>query len=151
MQITFDPCQPLVVVPPANASAAQLQSLDDAIAMWHAVGITSLSRQDATQDQGPANAQHLPLRFQKALPAFYGIYLDKSGELVINTSLTDRKQRAITMAHEIGHAWGLFHIDTSVRTSVMNKGNLSVQPLAADGDAVLAHWGGLCADRSAAP
>jgi Zn-dependent peptidase ImmA (M78 family) len=143
MQITFDPCQPLVVVPPAGITPAESQSLDDAIAMWHKVGMTQVSREES------ANAQHLTLRFQKALPAFFGIYLDKTGEVVVNTSLTDRTQRAITMAHEMGHAWGLFHIETSVRTSVMNKGNLTTRPLTADADAVLAHWGGLCADRAA--
>ncbi len=143
MKVNYDPCLPLVVVPPANVSPAQLQSIDTAIAMWHTAGLTQVSRVESP------NAQHLPVRFEKALPAFFGIYLDETGEVVINTSLTNPSQRAITLAHEMGHAWGLWHIEPSVRTSVMNKGNLSVKPLVADGDAVLAHWGGLCADRTA--
>lgn len=144
MQINYDPCLPLVVVPPANVSPAQLQSIDSAIAMWRSAGLAQVSRVESP------DAQHLPVRFQKALPAFFGIYLDKTGEVVVNTSLTDSSQRAITLAHEMGHAWGLWHIEPSVRVSVMNKGNLKVKPLAADGDAILAHWGGLCADRPVA-
>lgn len=141
MALNFDPCTPLTLVPEAGATSAELLSIDDAVAMWHAAGVSHLSRLD-----GPG-AQHVPVRFQQAAPNFFGLYADHTGEIYVNTLLTDRKQRAITVAHELGHAWGLWHVDPVSRISVMNKDNLKIAPLSTDAHAVLEHWGGTCAAR----
>jgi len=135
MNITFDPCRPLVLVPAADATPDELASLDDAAAMWGQVGLGLAGRAEV------AGAQHLPVRFEKAAAAFHGIYLDETGELVVNRAMTDRKQRAITIAHELGHAYGLWHVAAAVRKSVMNKGNLATVPLHSDAAAIGAYWG----------
>jgi hypothetical protein len=47
----------------------------------------------------------------------------------------------ITVAHELGHAFGLWHVEHEVRTSVMNPGNLTVAPNAGDASDVAVLWG----------
>ena len=49
----------------------------------------------------------------------------------------------MTIAHEIGHAFGLWHVKPSVRRSVMNPGNTTVTPTERDVDSVRALWGKL--------
>jgi len=132
---TRSPCQTLVLVPPANVTVAQLLSIDDAIALWRGHGAPYLTR-----EQVPG-APELPLRFETAAGMFYGIYLDHVGELVINTTLTDRRERAITIAHELGHVFGLPHVGRSTRTSLMNTGNLVTPPQPGDTQALAARWG----------
>ena len=44
----------------------------------------------------------------------------------------------VTIAHEIGHAFGLVHV--SDRPSVMNVGNLVVEPNTGDVTALVALW-----------
>ena len=48
---------------------------------------------------------------------------------------------AITIAHEIGHSFGLVHIPTDVRPSLMNPANLTVLPTAADVATLAGLWG----------
>jgi hypothetical protein len=59
----------------------------------------------------------------------------------VNLALTDRHERAVTIAHEVGHAFGLIHVDRAVRSSVMNQGNLEVEPSPADHHELTALWG----------
>ena len=52
---------------------------------------------------------------------FLGRYLvDDTGELTV------------VIAHELGHAMGLQHVEPSARASVMNPGNLVTRPTPAD-------------------
>lgn len=132
---THTPCQPLVIVPPANVTVAELLSIDDAIELWHGRGAPNLTREEVP------GAPHVPLRFETAAGMFYGIYLDHVGELVINTTLTDRRERAITIAHELGHVMGLVHIARTTRTSLMNTGNLVTPPQPSDTAALAVQWG----------
>ena len=61
--------------------------------------------------------------------------------MFINTDLSGGAQ-AVTIAHEIGHAFGLAHVPSGERASVMNPGNLNVEPNAADVATLALRWGG---------
>ena len=126
---TFDPCQP-VTVGAADASDAQRASIDDAIALWHAAGV-------AAPLSAPGSADIL-VRFETAAPAIFGLYDDAT--IHINVEL-DGDARAIAIAHELGHAFGLAHVPVEVRPSVMNAGNLTIAPAVDDRVAIDAIWG----------
>ena len=85
--------------------------------------------------------QVISLEFQAAAEMFHGFYDDQRGVVYINLSLEDDHQRSVTIAHELGHAFGLVHVQASERASVMNPGNLTVEPTAADAAALTALWG----------
>jgi hypothetical protein len=135
IDVTYDACAPIVIVPAADATAAELQSVDDAIAMWREVGVAALTRDEVS------GAPRLSIRFEEAAPSWHGQYEDEAGEVYINRLLVDRHQRAVTIAHELGHAFGLPHIEAEERTSVMNRANLTVEPTGGDREAVAALWG----------
>ena len=125
----FDPCAPLAIAVAADADADQRAGITDALALWEAV----LDLR-ATDD---ADAQ-IAIRFEPAAPLFHGVYLDEIGEIVINTDLPDSYARAVTIAHELGHAFGLLHVED--RPSVMASGNLDVAPTPDDASAVASLW-----------
>ena len=133
--ILHDPCEPTVIVTAADATAGELASIDAALAMWADVGIDTLTRMPS-----PA-AQRILLGFEDAAPLFFGLYEPTRGQVVVNRQLQDGQARAVTIAHELGHALGLFHIDRDRRRSVMNEGNLSVIPTQADADELMRYWG----------
>lgn len=133
--ILYDPCRPIVLVPAADARPEEIQSTRDAAAMWNALGLTHLSL-----DEIPG-AEHIPVVFRDAPLAFRGIYEDQRGDVAVNRRLEDPRQRAVVIAHELGHALSLHHIDPSVRVSVMNPSNLDVVPTTDDGSAMAAAWG----------
>jgi hypothetical protein len=131
IDVRFDPCAALVLVPAADATAAELASIDDAIAMWNAAAGTQLTRTPA-----PGVAA-VPIGFEPAALAFLGVYDDESGVILVNRNLTDRRERAITIAHELGHAFGLWHVPRDVRPSVMNAPNVTTAPTPADAAALI--------------
>lgn len=141
--IRFDPCQLLVLEPPADASAAQRQTLRDAVALWQAVGVQRV----AVANERLRTGQRLSIDFRKAAANFFGYYDGKRGRIAVNASLTGATARAVTLAHELGHAWGLPHVPPTGRRSVMNPANLDVPPQPADAAAVWALVGGLCEDH----
>ena len=55
--------------------------------------------------------------------------------------MDDDRQRAVTIAHEIGHAFGLLHVSVDDDASVMNDGNLVTEPNGFDVDALRSLWG----------
>jgi Zn-dependent peptidase ImmA (M78 family) len=132
--LSFDACAPLALAPEPSATTAQTAGLSAAIASWNAVAGTHLTLAGAE----PITA--LPVRFQAAAAPDHGLYDGARGMIFLNDDLSG-SQLAVTAAHEIGHAFGLTHVDASVRTSVMNPGNLSTLPTAVDAAQVAGLWG----------
>ena len=87
----------------------------------------------------------MAVEFVPSAPGVYGLYDDTDLILEISNALTD-DQRAIVIAHELGHAFGLVHVPKEERASVMNVGNLQIVPTDDDRLAVAALWGD-CANR----
>lgn len=142
--IVYDPCEVIVVAPAADTSADELLSIDDALAMWNSTGATRLTR------HGRADQPRLAVSFESAAPAFYGLYRDDIGDVVINRSLRDRDARAVTIAHELGHALGLRHPEAGAGDSVMTAGNLDTPPSPSDLRSLELLWGRCPADLARA-
>jgi hypothetical protein len=144
--VEFDPCQPLALVLDPAVTAAHQAGVTAGLALWNGPAGTHLTLADpelladtpASPDAGAA-APLLPLHFQPAGAPFHGLY-DPSGKIFINDDLTDHPE-AVTVAHEVGHSFGLVHISPDVRPSVMNPGNLVIEPTAADIDTLQMRWG----------
>lgn len=131
---TFDPCA-LTISVASDAGDELRAAAEQALPLWNDLGVANV-----TIPQDPAAAQ-VPVRFEQAAPAFYGLYDDERAEILLNRSLVDPRTIAIVLSHELGHAMGLYHVPPDVRPSVMNPGNLLVAPTAADAQAVHALWG----------
>ena len=116
---TYDPCALTIAVDETGR-----QGVDDALALW-----------GFAESEGPA----LPVTFEPAATSFRGLYDDERGIVIINAAITDPATRAIVIAHEMGHAFGLAH--RSDRASVMKPGNLSIAPTDDDRAEVNALWG----------
>jgi hypothetical protein len=135
--ILHDPCAPLAVVLPSDATDVERAAVTDALQMWNARGLTRL-----TLDDGPQVTDRVEVVFRKASGALYGLYDPSTGEVVLNSELADRQQLAVVAAHELGHAMGLVHVKPAVRTSVMNPSNTQVTPTSDDEQALSDFWQG---------
>lgn len=133
--VVRDPCAPVVLMPDPGTSQPELDSIGDALAMWR--GVANLSLSLGTE----VSAQPVAVRFEKAALASYGFYDDTRAVIYINRGLADRHERAVTIAHELGHALALAHVALDERSSVMNQQNLSIEPTAADAAELAHHWG----------
>jgi hypothetical protein len=134
--VAFDPCQPLLLMPDPAATAAERDGVAAGAALWNAIAGTRL----AVADAGASADIFLPIHFQTAAAAFHGLYDAANGQVFINTDLGGGAQ-AVTIAHEIGHAFGLAHVPSGERPSVMNPGNLNVEPNAGDVATLALRWG----------
>lgn len=114
----FDPCEPLGIDIDPATTEDERASVTEAVALWNEVAKTRLTT-------SIADAPRIPVRFETASPLVYGVYLDETAEIVINRSLARPRSRVITIAHEIGHAFGLEHVEKSSR-SLMTPGNLEL-------------------------
>jgi hypothetical protein len=132
--VEFDACAPVALVLDASLTTAQAAGVGAAIALWNDRAGTRLA---LTADQG---GLVLPLHFQTAAPPFHGFYDAPNGQVFINNDLSGAPL-AITIAHEIGHAFGLAHVSSDQRTSVMNPNNLVVEPTTEDIDTLAMRWG----------
>lgn len=131
----FDACEPLVIQLDDDVLAVRERSVREAVDMWNKKAGTKLTLEPVE------DAPVVPLTFEEAAAAFHGFYDDEKGTIWINTRLEDDDQRRVTIAHELGHAFGLYHVPPNERQSVMNNGNLSVGVVQADVEALQAEWG----------
>ena len=115
-----------------TADADQQASIDDAIAMWRARGVSGLQLGDLPM---------VTIAFRDAADAVHGFYDDVNATVYVNLRLQDRAQRAVTIAHELGHAFGLLHIAADIRPSVMNTGNVTIVPTDQDEAELETLWG----------
>lgn len=129
--VVYDPCEPVVIAPVEALSPTQAQAVHEAISLWRAVGVTALTL------DGSAGTQRVPLWFKDAPALFHGVYEPRTGEVGINLKMKDR-MLAITVAHELGHALGLPHIEE--RESVMNPGNGTIAPTPHDERQLRDRW-----------
>lgn len=123
---TFDPCA--LAVDTRGMSDVQRGGVMAGLALW---------------DLAPREGAPITVLFEDAAEAFHGHYDDETGVVRINAKITDPHALSIVIAHELGHAFGLFHVDG--RASVMNRGNLDLAPTAADFAEVSARWGSCAA------
>jgi len=135
LDLTYAPCGATVAVAP-GASGAQIESVEAALALWNEAAGFDLGR--AAGDDPSA----IPLRFEDAAPLFMGLYDDERGVIYVNGQLTDPRERTITVAHELGHAFGLLHVQADERPSLMNPGNVTFEPTPEDVAQVDEIWGG---------
>jgi hypothetical protein len=126
----FDPCEPLTLEPAADASEQQQASVREAADMWNAVAATGL-----TLEPG---GRALPIVFEDSY-LFLGFYDDSAEVIRLARRVDERRPMAVVLAHELGHAFNLFHV--SDRDSVMNEGNWEIAPLPSDAAALEAEWG----------
>lgn len=136
--VTFDACAPLEIGVEPALTTEQMQGVTDALAMWNqAAGTALVPAAPAAMTSTPM----VPLTFQVAAPPFHGLYDNRAGRIYINQDLTDIAPLRITIAHEIGHAFGLPHVSASVRRSLMNSGNTTISITPEDVEALAAIWG----------
>lgn len=134
IDIVFDVCEPFVVNAP-DADAQQRAGIDLALDLWRERGVAAPS---TTLREGVPVVE---VRFADASPAFHGVYEDEVGVIYLNRRISDPETLAIVMSHELGHAFGLWHVSADDRHSVMNPGNLDTAPTSADGIALIEMWG----------
>jgi hypothetical protein len=128
IDVTFDACAPIAIT--ASADPLRAAGIRDAFALWSDRGVPLL---------GVGGGAMIELRFEAAAEAFHGLYDDERGIIFINAKLTDPDALAIVIAHELGHAMGLPHIDGE--PSLMNQANTTTGPTAEDEQRVRALWG----------
>lgn len=136
----FDPCQWLTVEAEAGTTGPENDAVGAAIALWNDRADTRLSVAQA--DGAPV----LPVHFDPAALAFRGLYDDENAVVFVNSRMHDPEALSITLAHELGHAFGLTHVDRALRASVMNPGNVQVTPTSADVTALAELWGACASD-----
>lgn len=134
IDVVFDPCEPLVIAVHDARSDEQRRGVEDGVALWNDLLGSKLTL-DEVED-----AARVPLYFDDAARAFRGYYDDEEAMVFINDELVGR-EIVITVAHELGHTFGLYHVDEEERPSVMNHGNLEHAPNESDLRAVQEIWG----------
>jgi hypothetical protein len=145
--VTFNPCASVTLAPDANATAVELAGIAAAVALWNQSAASALAMTNPANADG-APAPTLPIHFQTAAAPIHGLYDAPDGQVFINDDLSGA-ELAITLAHEIGHSFGLVHIPPDVRPSLMNPGNLTVS-ITPEDIATLAGLWGRCASLDAA-
>jgi hypothetical protein len=138
MDHTYDPCAGLTLVA-MNAREDELESIDRALALWNEAGGFRLTRESAP------GFSSLTIEFEVAAEASRGLYDDERGIVIVNRAIEDDLVRTITVAHELGHSFGLWHVSPDERRSLMNPQNKSLGPTEEDVANVRALWAS-CSD-----
>ncbi len=123
-----------MVIPAADALASERDSIDEGLGLWNDAAMIGAAR----VEQGDGVIE---IRFAPSLPAFFGRYDGDSGSILINRDIADGGARAIVIAHELGHAFGLSHVPIENEASLMNPANTRVSPTARDVERLRAIWG----------
>ncbi len=134
-ETVYDPCSPLTLSLSPDLGADERRGVDEAIAMWSAVVPARIS-----VGAGPRASNVLPVIFVRGDVAHRAAYWDRSGIIEIARDRLDPASYGIALAHELGHAFGLLHVATADRASVMNVGNLDVPPGADEAAELRALW-----------
>lgn len=136
VDITFDPCSSLTLVPGGGTTQLEQSSMQGAIDHWSRVLPTRITVGGWPDDDSPA----LPVFFESGDTFYRAVYWDSIGEISISREKLAAADWPLALAHEMGHAFGLLHIDAEERASVMNVGNLEVVPNEQDAAAIRALW-----------
>jgi hypothetical protein len=134
--VTYNPCEPLAIRAASDLRPDEIDTIDRAVDMWNQAADVQL------QSEPLADAVHIPVRFEEGAGFINGYYDDEAGEVIINRNLADTRERTITLAHELGHAFGLRHVARDQRLSLMNAGNLDTELTERDTEALRARWPG---------
>lgn len=131
-----DVCAPIALSVSAPTDA-QRAGIAGALELWRAHGVGTVSVLDGVA----AGTDSILLRFEPAALPFHGLYDDETGTVYINSDIEALEPLSVVIAHELGHSFGLPHVPTGERPSLMNPGNLITPPTDADQAAVMALWG----------
>lgn len=145
LDIVSDVCEPTAVIAPSDVSQPQLASIDEALTMWARIGFDRFRLAVGEGADDVLESQHIEIVFDDAAEIFHGLYDDEHGVVYINRALSNDHERSVTVAHELGHAFGLQHVASGARISVMNPANLVVEPNDGDAAELVALWGA-CTD-----
>lgn len=133
--LVFDPCVPTNLRYDASASPAEVAQIHEAAVMWN----REVGSQLHASPEETGSVYTIPVHFEPAAGNFYGIYEPSTGEIFVNSKLSSDESRRITLAHELGHAFGLQHVSEDL--SLMNSGNLRTQITARDVASLASLWG----------
>lgn len=131
--LVFDPCA-VAVVAAAGTLADERDGIDQGLALWN--GAAAIGAVRVEQGQGAISIEFVP-----SLPAFFGRYYPETGRIFVNRDISDPHARAVVVAHELGHAFGLPHVPVESEASLMNPANTTVSPTDRDVERLRSLWG----------
>jgi hypothetical protein len=135
IDLVHDACERVVLAPALDTTSHEREAIEIGAELWNESARTRLELGE------PRGDAVVPVRFQDAATAFRGFYDDVNGIVFVNRRLEDVGAESITIAHELGHAFGLVHVPRDERPSVMNPGNLVELPTIEDVEALALLWG----------
>lgn len=135
IDVVFDPCATSVAAADGSTEA-EIAAIDAALRVWNDAAGLAL-RRVARDSNGPV----VEVTFAPSIAGLFGHYDDELGTILVNRGIQDARRRALTIAHELGHAFGLLHVPTEKRVSLMNPGAPEVTPTPEDVEELRAIWG----------